>query len=153
MSQEVRTKVKNKADIGKASLEDMDLYSGGVRIPAYIRKELEAKGLEGRFVSIKVINERGGHHPRGWTPYMIENPQVNPITGSADKTYKYGDLILAVKPKAMAEAQRSELRRRAKAQSSSHQNNVKEMRDRIKDSRADKHISLIEGYEENGDDE
>lgn len=150
---EVRTKIKSKADIGKASLEDMDLYSGGVKVPGYIKKELEAKGLEARFVSTKAINERGGFHPRGWTPYVIDNPQVNPLTGNADKTFKHGDLVLAVKPKAMAEAQRAELRRRAKAQSSSHQNNVKEMRDRIKDSRADKHISLIEGYEENGDDE
>lgn len=153
MSAEMRKKVKSKADIGKVEMNTLDLFGGGLRIPANIQKELDERGLVGRFVSLKTLTATGGHHPRGWTVYQIQNPEPNPISGNIEKVYKYGDLVLAAKPAAAHAQHKAFLASRSEAQSKSHKNNVKEMRDRIKDSRADKHISLIEGYEENGDDE
>jgi hypothetical protein len=152
-NQEMRKKVSSKADIGKASLDEMDIFGGGLRVPAYIQKELEEKGLVARFVSVKKVAEAGGYHPRGWTPYQIENPQPNVLTGQVDKTYRFGDLVLAVKTKQQAQQHRKLLDQRNAGQAQSHKNSLKEMRDKIREGRADKHISLFEGYEENGDDE
>lgn len=152
-NQELRKKISSKADIKPAPLEDTDLFGGGLKVPTFIQKELDAKKLVARFVSLTTLNKTGGHHPRGWTPYVIDSPEVNPVTGNAEKTFKYGDLILAVKTKEGHSKHVAALAQRSKSQSSAHKNSVREMRDRIRDGRADKHISLIEGYEENGDDE
>lgn len=153
MSEGTRVKVKSKDDIGKANLGNDFSPGNRLKIPAHIQAELDKKGLVPRFVSLKKMSESGGYHPMGWTPYTVENPQVNPITGTAEKVFRVGDLVLAVKPKAEYQKHKEWLAQKSKSQSQMHRNNVKEMRDRIKDSRADKHVSLIEGYEENGDDE
>ena len=150
---EVGQKVKSKADIGKAEMQDMDAFGNRLKIPAHIQAELDAKGLIPRFVSVKTMSESGGYHPKGWVPYPVENPVENPITGTADKYYRVGDLILAAKTKEAHSRHKQELAKRSNAQSQTHKNSVKEMRDRIRDSRADKHVALFEGYEENGDDE
>lgn len=152
---EMRKKVASKKDIGKPSEEQEDDFEFGAKlqIPAAIRKEIASKGLVPRFVSTKKIVESGGYHPNGWVPYQIENPVKNPITGQADSIFRVGDLVLAVKTKQQHARQTQYLRDKAENQQKAQKNSVKEMRDRIKDSRADKHISLIEGYEENdGDD-
>ena len=114
---------------------------------------MEDAGLVARFVSVKTMAEAGGYHPKGWAPYPVKNPVENPITGTADKYYRVGDLILAAKTKEQHARHKQELRKRSEAQSQMHKHSVKEMRDRIKDSRAEKHVALFEGYDENGDDE
>jgi hypothetical protein len=153
MAEGNRTKIKSKADIGKADMFDADMFGNRLRVPPHIQEELDKKGLVARFVSIRKLQESGGYHPMGWTPYIVESPRQNPIDGSTEKTFRVGDLVLAVKTREAHAKHRKWLEQKAQAQTQNHKNSVKEMRDRIKDSRADKHIALIEGYEENGDEE
>lgn len=148
-----RLKVKSKTEINKPVVYEDDFSGSALKIPNHIQAELDEAGLVPRFVSVKKVADSGGYHPKGWTPYTIKNPTENPLTGQMDKTFRVGDLILAVKTKQAHNAHLAELRRKSDAQSASHKNSVKEMRDRIKDSGADKHVSLIEGYEENESDE
>jgi hypothetical protein len=148
--QGTRTRVKSKAEIAKAS-NDNDLFGNRLKIPAHIQEELDKKGLVPRFVSMRKINEGGGFHPMGWTPYTVDNPITNPITGQAEKIFRIGDLVLAVKTKEQHQKHADYLKRRSASQSTSHAENIKAMRDKIKDGRADKHISLLDGYEENDD--
>lgn len=148
-----RQKVKSKAEIGQTSLMNFNDFGNKLKIPAHIQKELDEEGLIGRFVSLKKIQDSGGYHPMGWTPYLVKNPQMNPITQTAEKTFRIGDLVLAVKTKHDHAQHVAWLKQKSDRQTSQHKNNVKEMRDRIRDSRADKHISLIEGYEENDKDD
>lgn len=149
----VARKVKTKADTDKAVSSEMDFFGNRLKVPAHIQKELDEAGLAHRFVSIKKIQESGGYHPKGWTPYTLKNPQENILTGQAEKTYRVGDLVLAVKTKEAHAQHVKYLAKQAEAQSATQRNSVKQMRDKIRESRADKHISLIEGYEENGDDD
>lgn len=150
MVQGTKKQVASKAEIKEsAEFDEMDIFSGGLRIPSYIQKELDAKGFVGRFISLKTMTKSGGYHPKGWQPYVIDNPQVNPVTGQAEKTYKIGDLVLGYKTKQAHEHHKALLRKKAKAQNDAHAKNVKEMRDRIREEKASKHIALIEGYDEN----
>lgn len=154
MSNEVRTKVKNKAKInGKVDLSGMSEFGNRLQIPKYIKDEMEEAGLEARFISVKKVQEGGGYHPMGWTPYKIKNPQPNPLTGQADSVYRVGDLVLACKTKEAQMKHRAYLDSKSQAQTQAQKNAAREMRDKIREGRADKHIALIEGYDENGDDE
>lgn len=144
-------KVKSKEAIDKKVSFTPDAF-GGLQIPAHIQKELKEANLTARFVSIKVLNERGGFHPRGWIPYVVKNPIENPLTGQSEKTYRIGDLVLAVKSATDAKAHKDYLQGRADSQVAAQGESIKQMRDKIREGRADKHISLLEGYEENDDD-
>jgi hypothetical protein len=104
-------------------------------------------------VSVKVIQDNGGYHPKGWVPYTIENPKENPLTGQAEKVHRIGDLVLAVKTEADAQKHRNYLKQRADLMKKSNSRTVQDMRDRIRDSGAGKHVALFEGYDENGDEE
>lgn len=148
-----RQKVATKAETNKPVTASPDFFSNRQMIPAHIQKELDEQGLVGRFLSLKMLGDSGGYHPKGWTPYVLKNPIPNPITGNADKTYRVGDLVLGVKTKELHAQHRAYLDQRAKMQSLEGKKGIQEMRDRIRESRSEKHISLIEGYEENGGDE
>lgn len=148
-----RVKVSSKAEINKPAPEDMDLFSTRLRIPAHIREELEKEGLVARFISVKKIQDSGGYHPMGWVPYEIKNPKPNPITGQAEKVHRVGDLILAVKSKQDAAKHEAHLNQKAASLKKSNKGTIQDMRDRIKESGANKHVALFEGYDENGDDE
>jgi hypothetical protein len=149
MSEGQRTKVSSKADIGKATQDsDGDLFGNRLKVPQQIQEELEKEGYVHRFVSMKKITEAGGFHPMGWTPYTIKNPIKNPITGQAESIFRVGDLVLAVKTKEQHKKHLDYLKRRSQAQSNAHQDNVKAMRDKIKEGNASKHIALLEGDDE-----
>lgn len=148
-----RQKVATKAETKKPVANMADFFSNRQVIPPHIQKELDEQGLIGRFLSLKMLGDSGGYHPKGWTPYVLKNPIPNPITGNADKTYRVGDLVLGVKTKELHAAHRAHLDQRAAAQSLEGKRTIQEMRDRIRESRSEKHIGLIEGYEENGGDE
>jgi hypothetical protein len=148
-----RQRVRTKEDTQGASVADMDLFGNRLRLPREIQEELDRKGLKHRFVSIKLIQESGGYHPKGWTPYTLEKSKTNPITGQTENTFRVGDLILAVKPAAEHAKHLNWLQQKSAAQSKAHKNSIREMRDRIREGRADKHIALIEGFEENESDD
>ncbi len=148
-----KKRVNSQADIKAPVNLDGDLFGNPLKVPAHIMAELQKKELAHRFISTKTLQASGGYHPKGWVPYKIDNPQVNPLTGTADGYHRVGDLILAVKPKSEHAKHLAWLKQKADAMKKSNKNTVQDMRDRIRDSGASKHVSLIEGYEENGDDE
>jgi CO dehydrogenase/acetyl-CoA synthase beta subunit len=129
------------------------MFGNKLRVPAEILKELDEAGLKHRFVSIKKIQDSGGYHPMGWTPYTLKNPKKNPITGNMEDTLRVGDLILAVKSAQDHTKHLNWLNQKAKAQSANHKANVSEMKKRISEGGASKHVSLIEGFEENESDD
>lgn len=144
-------RIKSKAEINKPSDVMGDLFGTALSIPKYIKEEMDAKGLSPRFLSTKKMQESGGFHPKGWQIYVIDNPRENPLTGTTEKVYRVGDLVLGYKTKEAVAQHRAFLKAKVDAQSQQRKNAVKEMRDKIKESRADKHVQLIEGYDENGD--
>lgn len=144
-----RKKIKSKEDINNRALPDMDTFGNKLAIPAHIRQELDKAGYAHRFVSLKKLNDSGGYHPMGWTPYVVKNPVPNPITGQTENVFRIGDLVLAVKSKEDHQKHVNFLKQKASNQAQAHKDSVKEMRDKIKERKADKHISLFEGYEEN----
>lgn len=148
----VKQKVASKKEIAQDNIGG-DLFGNRQKIPEEIQKELDAKGLKARFVSIKVIQEAGGYHPKGWTPYKLDKPRENPITGTADPLFRVGDLVLAVKTKEDHARHLRHLAMRSESQALEQKKSIQEMRDKIRESRAEKHVSLLEGYEENDDED
>lgn len=147
-----RQKVASKKETERDNLGG-DLFGNRQKIPADIQKELDEKNLAARFVSIKVIQESGGYHPKGWVPYKLDNPRKNPIDGSVDPLFRVGDLVLAVKTQADHKRHLAHLASRSNSQALEQKKSIQEMRDKIRESRAEKHVSLLEGYEENDDED
>ena len=81
-----------------------------------LRAELDSKGLEAHFLSIKEIEKCGGFHPRGWRPYKREvQDSQNAFTFGRDPEglVRRGDLVLGVKTKEEANTHRAYLSKEA----------------------------------------
>lgn len=130
-------------------MDEMELFGNRLKVPENIQADLDKEGLVGRFISIKKYNENGGMHEKGWVPYTLKSPVKNLLTGNVDSTLKVGDLVLAVKTATDVSKHQRFLKARADAQMGAHKKTVQEIRDRIREDKADKHVKLIEGYDEN----
>lgn len=126
-----------------------DMFGNRLKLPEKIAKQIEADGFVHRFVSVKKMQESGGFHDKGWQIYQLKEGLTNPITGSVDKIYRVGDLVLAVKTKEDHSKHVAWLKQRADGQSQVVKQNTQEIRDKIKESKADKYVSIDEGYDEN----
>jgi len=132
-----------------AMINEGDFFGTRLSIPAELQKELEAKGLVGRFVSTKTLSDNAGRHPKGWMPYSMDKPMENTLTGNSDKIYRIGDLVLAVKSKEAHARHVKYLEDKSNRQSASAKGRINEMREHIRESKGDKYVKLTEGYEEN----
>jgi hypothetical protein len=92
---------------------DFDFF----KLPADIQKELDDKGLVGRFVSVKLLEEYNGQHPKGWRVYKrdkVENSAYTAIFGKDHDGYvRRRSLILAVKSKDEVDAHKMYLNKLA----------------------------------------
>lgn len=138
-----------KTKQSNASIAEGDFFGTRLTIPDAIMAELDKKGLVPRFVSAKTMNDNSGRHPKGWQPYILENPVTNLLTNTTDNIYRIGDLILAVKTKEAHANHRKYLDDKARRQSMAAKDRADEMKKHIQDSKGDKYIKIVEGYEEN----
>lgn len=130
-------------------MEDLEMFGNKQTVPENIKKELEKKGLVARFISTKKFNDAGGVNEKGWIPYVLDTPTVNIVNGTTEKTFKVGDLVLAVKSKEDHAKHLRYLQARSAVQSGSVKEQINAIRDNIRSSKADGQIKLTEGYEEN----
>jgi hypothetical protein len=107
-----------KADI-QFSNNIHDYQFNSMKIPAELEKEIADKGLSWRFINLPKI-KKDGYHKSGWIPYQRDNKAdkdsaaVRLFGNDPDGHIIRGDSILAVKPKAEADAYRALLDQRTK---------------------------------------
>lgn len=99
-------KVAGTTKFTPALYEDTDEYG----IDSILKEELEAQGLEWRFIDFKQAKLNGGRSRAGWIIYrrQSEDPRLQGIKSlaDADGLVRNGSMVLAVKTKAAAERQR-----------------------------------------------
>lgn len=98
-----------------------DLFGNMFSIPADVQKDLDAKGLEGRFISYPKFVKMGNQHDRGWVPYVkpesLRSASALGLGASTDGTIRRGDSVFAVRPKEICEQHRNILRDKSDRQS------------------------------------
>lgn len=131
---------KNK----EASLDQ--IFGNILKIPAEIKKELDAKNLEGRFIRYEEFVKLGGMHPRGWEPYKPDvSPKSYQLFGSnPDGFIRRKDLVLASRSKELCDLHRGKLKQDAdrKMSSASQKAAAKGLKSMSSE------VSVIEGYYE-----
>lgn len=97
---------KGKTKFVEAHEDDNELD-----IDVVLKKELQEKGLEYRFIDFKQAKLNGGRSRAGWIVYKRESddPRTQGIKSLADPDglVRQGSMVLAVKPTAMADRQRA----------------------------------------------
>ena len=86
-----------------------DLFSNKpLQLDPELKKELEEQGLVPRWMSVKLLEQNGGFHKRGWRPYKRiskDNTPFSELFGkNADGYVRRNDMILGVKTKEEVEA-------------------------------------------------
>lgn len=119
-----------------------------------IKEELKGKGLVGRFINLKMMENYGGRHPKGWVPYKRDIEDLSDyaqIFGKDPDGYvRRGDLILGVKKEEEVERHKAYLAQEAKKQEvrKVKRRNSQVLRDYIRDVGMDKTMKLIDGYDD-----
>lgn len=111
---------------GKKSVEDKANPYGHyfsqklLEVPAALKAELVAQGLEWRWINGQEYKDNGGMHRDYWKPYIQKKQDTgdgsNPLgewAGEASGVIRRKDLILGVRPKLMGDAHRAKLTDRA----------------------------------------
>lgn len=86
-----------------------------LEIPADLSKEMDGKGLEGRWINLKRFTEEG-FHKRGWVPFKPE--KVSETNGffygnNPDGFIRRAELVLACRPKELGDQHRADLKQKA----------------------------------------
>lgn len=97
--------------------DDSDVYEGDANlltVDSKIKKEIESKGLDGRFISYKEYIANGQHHVQKWKPYKIDYAKMGISTdfmqGQDVSGYiRRGDLIFATRSKQISAGHRAKL--------------------------------------------
>lgn len=88
-------------------------------IPEALKKEIESKGLEYRWLDAKQMADHGNLHKNYWEIYR-RDPDVDGDIGvfnsSPDKTIRSGTVILGVRPKRVGDGHRQHLEESRKRQ-------------------------------------
>lgn len=130
----------------KKMISHEEVFGNNREIPPDVKKELDSKGLEGRWLSAKMVYENNGYHKSGWQVYRREKSDILDgafkAFGDPDGLVRRGDTILGVKTKEMAEKHRSYLRQQADAQSMANvkKRHVEELRNIAKEANEDVNI-------------
>lgn len=137
---------KSERVVAKKMLTAEEVFGNPRDIPDVIKKELDSKGLEGRWLSAKSVYENGGYHKSGWQVYRREKCDIVDSAfkahGDPDGLVRRGDTILGVKTKEMAEKHRAYLRQQAEAQSMANvkKRQVQELQDLAREGNLDVEI-------------
>ena len=131
-----------------------DFMATGFSLAPGIKKYLDEQGLEARFINIKLIQNSGGVHPRGWQPVKFPKDVMNSAGAfgqDVDGYMRRGELILAAKKKEDVAHHRAWLKQTASDNSVDNltRRKYKEMRDMIKDTKLQEVVEVISGYDEN----
>jgi hypothetical protein len=136
-----------------------DLFGNNLALSPEMQKELDEKGLVGRFVDAKKLFENGGYHPKGWVPYRREKKSGDILDkdefrfgSDPSGVIRRGSVILAVKRKEEVEKHREFLKQRAALYNPQTMQDEKaeELRRFSKTNRLD--TVIHEGFEENDGD-
>lgn len=92
-------------------------------VPDDLKKEIDAKGLEYRWVDSKQMAENGNMHKNHWTLYRRDTATVSPEAQAfglpPDGTIRRGTVVLAVRPKELGEGHKALLKEKADRQTAS----------------------------------
>ena len=98
-----------------------DIFGNAVKLSPELKRELDEKGLVGRFVDYKRVAGNDGHHDSGWTVYRRGTDNKSDTLDmygarfgqSPDGLVRRGSLVLAVKTSGQVEKHRQFLKARA----------------------------------------
>lgn len=126
-------------------------------IPESCQKELDAAGLEGRWIDVVELKKNHGWHKREWAPHKftcLGKSEANPF-GASDGQYDgyliRKQLVLAAKKKELAQARRNYVQMRAKMQSNPGKTSIDEFKKYIREN--DQTAKVLEGHDDGDGDE
>ena len=125
-----RKPLSEKVNTRPISLEA--LYGSVFDVPAEIKKEIDEKGLEARWISAPLLGKNYGFHKSGWRPYksdLLMQSTQDYLTGQSPDGYLHrGTMILGVKPKEVCEMHRQVLKNRVKTSKEIHAEQAEKLR-------------------------
>lgn len=126
-----------------------DLFGDPLKLDKDVKEQIEADGMEARFVDAKQLYDFNGYHKNGWIPFKKKSSATVDFKNDRDPdgVVRRGTLILAVRSKEICEKHRLMLAQKADRASNVSKTQAEELRQMARERHAD--VAVSEGYEEN----
>jgi hypothetical protein len=150
MKKEVKQKEVKAEDTEFGNLRYEEFFNNQLALSDELKKELKDAGLEWRFINATTFRSQGMHRSH-WKPYNIVNKAVvGSLQGvSPEGIVTRGDLVLAVRPTAVANAHRKVLEQKNKAYKGFAKQKAEELRRDARSAGVAESVQITEGYDEN----
>lgn len=122
-----------------------------LKLSAELKKEISDQGLEHRFINKRRFSESGNMHRGAWKPYNVKARNVVETFQGIDPEgiVTRGDLILAVRPKAIGNKFRQRLLERNARYAAFNKAQAEELRQMARQAGIGDEVTVHEGYEDN----
>jgi hypothetical protein len=147
MSKVIKRSLSSKGT--PAVFDAPDFFKNFLTIPSDVQKELDAAGLEGRWIDYKQYTDSGNMHMKGWEIYRRKTPTSDALSfgSNPDGIIRRKGAVLATRPKAMCQQHRSWLKTKAEAAVAHNERKADELRQAVREAGGD--AVVHEGYEDN----
>lgn len=151
MSKNGKLTLQDKAEQSAASIGS-SIEQDYFYIPPQLLKEIESKNMVCRWINAKKLQENYGFDRRQWTPYKKEGAELtkNAFGGTDSEGYiRRGDLILAVRSKAVHERNSSQIASKNKNLNKiTNKKAAEELRQSFREAGVSG-VKVTEGYDDN----
>lgn len=129
----------------------VEFENNKLKLSAELKKEIADQGLEYRFINKSRFAEAGNMHRGAWKPYNVKARDVIETFQGIDPegVITRGDLILAVRPKAIGTKFRQRLLEKNARYASFNKAKAEELRDMARKAGISDEVTIHEGYEDN----
>lgn len=122
-------------------------------VDAGVKRDIEKQGMVCRWINAKKLQENYGFDRRQWKPYKKATDSIassNSFGGTDSEGFvRRGDLILAVRPKALQDKYSEQISNKNKSLQKVHQKQAAaEIKQKLQES-GTRGIKVLEGYDEN----
>lgn len=127
-----------------------EFYSNDLALNPEIKAQLKSEGLEWRFINRLQFREKGNSHRSHWQPYQLKTANGQAGVGTdAEGMVVRGDLVLAVRPKEIADRHRQFLEAKRARYRGYNREVADEMRQRAREEGVSRAMKVHEGYDDN----
>lgn len=138
-------KKKGADDISGQNYDEF--FENRFLVPKAIKDELEAKGLDCRFINYKKYVDEGHFHRSHWKPYKCDSTSKDQFGQDINGYIRRGDTILAVRTKDVSARAKTFLKKRNDRYKNFNKLAAEELRSKARE--AGVNVKVHEGYEEN----
>lgn len=145
---EKKVKVKPASD-PVLSLDANEFFNNTLSLSDTLKSHMSENNLDWRFINITQFRAASNTHRSRWQPFTVPDAMRASCGATAEGLIQRGDVLLAVRDKAITAAHKKILADKTRRQSGYNKQAANELRQLARENKVQDQSKVYEGYEDN----